>query len=100
MGYDGEKTVTFRSLKMAYGFHFSLFGTRSVARFSVLRDEPDVAEEHFHVRTVEAALEMFRTGKMPVPYDEQLEVAKILTYAKASLENGGKRYKLSGPPPN
>ncbi len=100
VGYEGERTVCFRSLQMAYGFHFSLFGSGGVARFSILPDDPDFAEEHFHIRTVRAAIEMFRTGNMPVSYDEQLEVAKILTYAKASLLNGGKRYLLSDPPPN
>ena len=100
VGYEGEKTVCFRSLTMAYGFHFSLFGRQGVARFSVLPDDPDFAEEHFHIRTIKAAIEMFRTGDVPVPYDEQLEVAKILTYAKVSLLNGGKRYMLSDPLPN
>ena len=78
----------------------SLFGSGGVARFSILPDDPDFAEEHFHIRTAKAAIEMFRAGNMPVSYDEQLEVAKILTYAKASLLNGGKRYLLSDPPPN
>ena len=100
VGYEGERTVCFHSLQMAYGFHFSLFGSGGVGRFSILPDDPDFAEEHFHVRTVRAAIDMFRSGNMPVSYDEQFEVAKILTYAKASLLNGGKRYLLSAPPPN
>ena len=85
---------------MAYGFHFSLFGSGGVGRFSILPDNPDFAEQHFYVRTVKAVIDMFRTGNTPVSYHEQLEVAKILTYAKASLLNGGKRYLLSAPPPN
>ena len=100
VGYEGGRTVCFRTLQMAYGFHFSLFGSGGVGRFSIRPDDPDFAEEHFHVRTVKATIDMFRSGNMPVSYDEQLEVAKILTYAKASLLNGGKRYLLSDPPPN
>lgn len=100
VGYEGGMTVCFRSLPMAYGFHFSLFGQNGTARFSIHPDEPDFAEEHFHVRTVQAAVEMFRTGHMPVSYEEHLEVARILTYARASLQNGGRRYQLDEPPPN
>ncbi len=66
----------------------------------ILPDDLDFAEEHLHVRTVKAAIDMFRIDNMPVSYDGQLEVAKILTYAKASLLSGGKRYLLSDPPPN
>ena len=100
VGYADGKTVLFRSLRMAYGFHFSLYGTERVARFSVSKVDPDIAEEHFHVRTVGAAVEMFRTGGMPVSYEEQMEVAKILTYAKASLRLGGRRIGLDEAPPN
>ena len=100
VGYEGGRTVCFRSQQMAYGFLFSLFGSGGVGRFSILPDDPEFAEEHFHVRTVKAAIDMFRTGNMSVSYNEQLEVAKILTYAKASLLNGGKRCLLSDPPPN
>jgi len=100
VGYENGMTVCFRSIRMAYGFHFSLFGTGGTARFSVLPSDPDFSEERFHVRTVDAVLEMFRTREMPVPYDEQLEVARILTYAKASLDAGGERLLLSSAPSN
>lgn len=97
VGYEGGRTITFRSLPMAYGFHFSLYGRQGVDRFSILPEDPDFAEEHFHVRTVEAALDMFRTGRMPISYEEQLESAKILIYARASLQHEGRRYMLDDP---
>jgi predicted dehydrogenase len=95
VGYDRARTVCFRSAAMAYGFHFSLYGGDGTARFSIHPDEPEIAQERFHVETVRAAIEMFRTGRMPVSYEEQLEVALILTGAKASMESGGKRIDLS-----
>ena len=100
IGYDDGKRVCLRSLKMAYGFHFSIYGTEGVSRFSINPKDPDIAREHFHVRTVEAAVEMFREGTMPVSYEEQLEVACVLAYAKTSLRLGGRRLQLSDPPAN
>lgn len=95
IGYDRGRTVCFRSVAMSYGFHFSLYGRESTARFSIHPDEPEIAQERFHVETVRAAVDMFRTGRMPVPYEEQLEVALILAGAKASMACGGERIDLS-----
>ena len=101
IGYHDGRTMLLQSLsRMAYSFHFSLFGTKDSRQFSIVNSKARFGRQVFHANTMKQFLEMVRTGQMPVSYDEMLEVAKILTYGRASRENAGKRLELDLRPPN